>query len=99
MKDLVDIVAIAAVDRVQADALVRSVEATFSTRATHAVPQAFPDPPASWELPYARLAGESSTAPTKDLGEATLRARAFWNPLLSGEAAGLTWDAAERAWL
>ncbi len=92
-------VAIAAIDRVRADALTASVEATFSARGTHPVPDAFPDPPESWQLPYARLAGESLTAPTTDLGEAASLGRAFWNPLLSSEAAGLTWYPTEHTWL
>jgi hypothetical protein len=48
VKDLVDMVAMAAIDRVDADALTMSVSATFKARATHAVPQALPDPPPDW---------------------------------------------------
>jgi len=40
LKDLVDMVAMAAIDQVEADVLMRSVEATFEARGTHAVRRA-----------------------------------------------------------
>jgi len=70
VKDLVDMVAIAAIDRVRADVLAASIEATFTARGTHLVLDVLPDPPTSWRSPYARLSGESPTAPTTDLNEA-----------------------------
>ena len=98
VKDLVDMVSIAAIDRVEADALTLSVRATFGARATHAVPQAIPDPPSDWQPQYARLAGESPTAPTLELAQAVLFARTFWNPPLAGNVVGRTWNPHVREW-
>jgi predicted nucleotidyltransferase component of viral defense system len=98
VKDLVDMVAMAAIDHVEADVLTRSVEATFSARGTHAVPQGLPDPPPDWQPQYARLAGESPTAPTLELAEAVRLARAFWDPPLSGAVDGCAWDSRARRW-
>jgi hypothetical protein len=98
VKDLVDMVAIAAIDRVSADALTASVQATFEARGTHAVPTELADPPASWRAAYARLARDSPTAPTVDLDAAVALARKFWDPLLAGAVAGLRWDYAAGDW-
>lgn len=98
VKDLVDMVAITAIDRVRADVLAASIAATFTARGTHVVPDVLPDPPTSWRLPYARLSGESPTAPTTDLNEAVALARAFWNPLLRREVGGHEWDPGACAW-
>ena len=90
-------VSIAAIDRVEADALTLSVRATFGARATHAVPHAIPDPPPDWQPQYARL-GESPTAPTLELTQAVLFARTFWNPPLAGNVVGHTWNPYVREW-
>lgn len=99
VKDLVDLVAIAAIDRVDADALTASLAATFSVRGTHDIPNELPDPPASWKSPFTRLARESPTSPTTSLEEAIALARAFWNPLLRREVAGARWDPGVSAWV
>ena len=93
-----DMVAIAAIDRVDANALTASLDATFGVRGTHDIPNELPDPPASWKSPFARLARESPTSPTTSLEEAIALARAFWNPLLRGEVAGARWDPGVSAW-
>jgi Nucleotidyl transferase AbiEii toxin, Type IV TA system len=98
VKDLVDLVAIAAIDRVQAQLLTASIEATFSARGTHPIPDEFPDAPSSWRAPYTRLARESPTAPTTDLDAAVVQARAFWNPILKRDADGAVWDPGAREW-
>lgn len=98
VKDLVDMVAMAAIDEVAADDLVRSVEATFSARGTHPVPQALPDPPPDWQRQYATLAGESPTAPTLDLSRAVQLARGMWDPVLGGRVAGHRWHPDAHSW-
>lgn len=98
VKDLVDLVAVAAADTVDGAALLDAVEATFAARATHPVPNDVPAPPAAWRQPYARLAGEWAGAPTTDLDEAVQRARAFWVPVLRLAVAGLAWRPAQQAW-
>jgi predicted nucleotidyltransferase component of viral defense system len=57
VKDLVDMVAMAAIDEVHADALARSVEATFSARGTHPVPQSLPDPHVGLAAPIRQTRG------------------------------------------
>ncbi len=47
VRDLVDLVVIAATEAVEADQLSRSVEATFAIRGTHPIPGSLPAPPAS----------------------------------------------------
>jgi predicted nucleotidyltransferase component of viral defense system len=49
VRDLVDLIIIAASETVEADRLSRSVEATFAIRRTHPIPERLPEPPASWE--------------------------------------------------
>jgi hypothetical protein len=98
VKDLVDMVAMAAIDQIDADALARSVEATFSARGTQAVPSSLPDPPSGWQRQYARLAGDSPTAPTRDLAEAMQLVRSLWDPLLRSEVAVRTWHPGTHLW-
>jgi hypothetical protein len=38
--------------------LKEAIRMTFEQRGTHAVPTVFPDPPESWQQPYAQLAVE-----------------------------------------
>jgi hypothetical protein len=73
VKDLVDLIVIAATERIEADRLGRSVGATFAVRGTHAVPDRLPEPPASWTQPFARLVGDRALAASRSWGG--LRAR------------------------
>ncbi len=98
VKDLLDLVAVAAADPVDGSALLASVDATFAARATHEVPDDLPDPPASWRRTYARLAAESLTAPTDDLDAAMGPARAFWLPVLRRDVAGRAWSPDAQEW-
>jgi hypothetical protein len=38
--------------------LKEAIQMTFEQRGTHAIPIVFPDPPESWQQPYAQLAVE-----------------------------------------
>lgn len=60
VKDLVDLVLIASTKVVGASALRSALDETFASRTCHRLPEALPPPPASWEVPYAKLATEVS---------------------------------------
>jgi hypothetical protein len=58
VKDLVDMALLVKMGTLESTKLKEAIRATFDQRGSHAVPTAFPDPPESWQLPYAQLAGE-----------------------------------------
>jgi len=99
VKDLVDLVTMAAVEAVEGDALLPSVRATFAVRASHDLPAVLPAPPAEWAAPYARLAGASPLATIANLQAGYALAAAFWQPFLDGMVAGRRWQPQARDWL
>lgn len=58
VKDLADLLLLLDLGLGATPALRRLVETTFETYATHSLPEALPQPPASWEGPYAAMALE-----------------------------------------
>lgn len=98
VRDLVDLVIIAATEKVEADHLFRSVEATFAVRGTHPIPEQLPEPPASWAQPFASIAAEAVNLPTTDLREGHVLAAQFWNPFLAGRAVHQSWLPDQRQW-
>lgn len=99
VKDLIDMIAIAAIEPVAGDALLASLRATFDARATHSLPTTFPDAPSTWEMPFAQLAGQTPTSPTTDLSQAVDLARQFWDPVLVYEVGHTRWSPERRAWI
>ena len=55
--------------------LKEAIQMTFEQRDTHAVPAVFPDPPESWQQPYAQLAGECGLEWTIDESVQTVASR------------------------
>jgi predicted nucleotidyltransferase component of viral defense system len=98
VRDLVDLVIIAATERVEAGRLTDCVEATFAVRGTHPVPQRLPEPPASWAQPFTRIAAEAIDIPTTDLSEGYTLAAEFWDPFLVHGTTHCIWLPAERRW-
>lgn len=97
VKDLVDIVAIAATQSLIADELLQALTSVFSGRAAHLLPSALPPPPDTWAIPYRRLAAELALA--ADLASGYTIAQAFLDPLLAGKiSVHATWDAPSRTW-
>lgn len=94
-KDLVDILLIAGTEPIDASALRRALETTFSERKQQPIPEALPPPPDAWREPYGRLASE--VAVEADLASAYGRATEFIDPILAGRTSG-TWDPQRRAW-
>ncbi len=98
VRDLVDLVIIAATEMVEADRLSRSVEATFAVRGTHPIPERLPEPPASWTQPFASIAVEAVNLPTTDLREGHALAAQLWDPFLADRAVHHIWLPDQRQW-
>jgi len=96
VKDFVDILLLAELASINADHLLRALQATFDSRRTHSLPLYMPDPPAEWSKPYHRLASEVSLG-YKTLQEANMAIKSFMNPLLSRESVN-QWDPSIWAW-
>lgn len=84
VKDLPDLVLLAAAQTIEAKRLRAALEQTFTFRTTHPLPAMLPDPLAAWETPYAVMAQEDQLAwPTLDA--VTKAAKAFLDPVLAGD--------------
>ena len=97
IKDLPDIALLAMVKDLTRHDLRRALEQTFRFRATHALPPRLPDPPPAWQAPYAAMSREDDL-PFATLAEVTAAARAFLEPVLTGERVE-RWSAQLRRWL
>jgi len=96
VKDLPDLALLGQVGERDVALLRAAIEQTFAYRGTHAVPAQLPDPPASWEHPYAEMAGEDSL-PWPTLLAVTEAARAFIDPVLTRGERG-RWYPRRWAW-
>lgn len=97
VRDLVDIILIAAFAEFQAARLRTAIEATFADRASQLRPRSIPLPPSVWDASYQRLAREVDLDPDVNAGHA--RAAAFLDPILQGAVADeARWDSASWAW-
>ncbi len=95
-KDLVDIVLIADFAALDASTLRDAIETTFTTRATHPLPQTVPAPPAEWAAPFRDLA--AAVGLPADLAAAHAVATQLLAPLLDGRISSGTWDTEKRHW-
>lgn len=96
VKDLPDIALLAGAGPIAGKDLRRACEVTFAFRASHELPAALPDPPPSWQAPYARIVADDELEwPT--LAELTNALRTFLDPVLAGERVG-TWQPSRWAW-
>lgn len=98
VKDLVDLVIIAATERVEGDRLSRSVGATFATRGTHQIPARLPEPPAAWEKPFAIITKDVMGLQVTDFQQGHALAVQFWNPFLSNDSVHQIWHPDQRRW-
>jgi hypothetical protein len=83
VKDLPDLALLASLRPLQAGTLRAALDQTFVHRATHPLPQALPDPPAIWSIPYHEMARGNDLA-WKTLEELTAVVAKFLNPVLAG---------------
>jgi hypothetical protein len=95
VKDLPDIALLATIQQLEAARLRLALERTFEFRATHSLPSSFPEPPASWSIPYLEMARENELAWTT-LEQLTTAATKFLNPVLAGNSG--CWHPTEWAW-
>jgi len=96
VKDLVDMLLIAAHVSVDAAALRTALAATFAAQGAGAPPVSLPAPPAAWATKYQRLARDVGLDDAL-LSAAFERAGRFLDPVLSGETCG-NWSPADQAW-
>jgi len=96
IKDLPDLALLAGSRAIDAARLHGALEQTFAFRATHAIPSALPDPPATWALAYAALAREDQL-PWPTLADVSAAARGFLDPILATEPVA-TWSPATWLW-
>ena len=95
VKDLPDLALLATVRDIDGTALRQAIHQTFTHRATHPVPESFPDPPPSWERVYERMASDDGLHwPT--LTHVTKAVRSFLNPVLAGKA--VVWESKTWSW-
>lgn len=95
-KDLVDLVLIARSFALEAGALRRAIDEVFDRRGTHRRPTALVAPPASWKLPFQRLA--ASVGVEEGLPEAHAAAGALLDPILRDHVMSGSWDPSEQRW-
>lgn len=98
VRDLVDLVIIAADEPVESDRLSRSVDATFAIRRTHLLPERLAEPPVSWAQPFAAITAEAADLPVTNLREGHALAAQFWDPFLADRGAGRVWLPSRRCW-
>ena len=96
VKDLVDLILIAAAIELDAATLSAEITATFDRRATHAVPTALTPPPADWSAPYRSLATEVGIPRAIRDGHAS--AARLLDPVLGQEKLLATWRPREGSW-
>jgi len=84
VKDLPDLALLGQVGDREAVRVRAAIEQTFAYRKTHPIPPRLPDPPVSWERPYAQLA-EEDALPWTTLAAVIEAARAFLDPVLRGD--------------
>jgi hypothetical protein len=96
VKDFVDMLLLSEMRTISGERLFQAIQATFSARATHALPVSVPPPPAKWESEFKRMA--------KDVGmdklslvQAYGSVQQFLDPVLKGEISK-EWDVAAKLW-
>ena len=95
VKDLPDLALLATTGAIDAIELRRAIDATFSFRGTHPVPDAVPPPAPNWTSVYERMAREDEL-PWKGLVEVHQVVAAFLDQVLQGKTG--TWDPQGLVW-
>ncbi|MBU0702710.1 MAG: nucleotidyl transferase AbiEii/AbiGii toxin family protein [Chloroflexi bacterium] len=85
VKDLVDLVLLVHLGRLNPDHIKRALVATFKVRDTHPLPDRLPEPPLAWAEPYAAIAQELEL-PASTLQEAYVYLDVYWQRLESSSA-------------
>jgi predicted nucleotidyltransferase component of viral defense system len=96
VKDLVDLVLIATSRSLDAATLRSAVDHTFAGRGLHGVPEALPEPPADWRVPFRRMANEVGLDEDLDAGHQV--ACLLVDPILDGSTPRGAWDPVRTRW-
>ncbi|MDD9970181.1 MAG: nucleotidyl transferase AbiEii/AbiGii toxin family protein [Myxococcales bacterium] len=96
VKDLPDLALLAGITRLDADQLRTALAQTFSFRKTHPLPPSLPDPNPAWQMPYVSMA-KTDQLTWLTLEEVTAAAKAFLDPVLSGDSIA-RWDPDTWSW-
>lgn len=96
VKDLVDLAVIATTTELDARRLRTSIDAIFSRRDTHPVPDVLPPPPADWGRSWVAMAARVPAADTPAEGHGVVGE--MLDPILAGGTVG-TWDPRIGAWI
>jgi hypothetical protein len=96
-RDVADILLAASLMEFNSAKLRQAIEATFQARASHAIPQEMPDPPARITASYRELARELDL-PWPTIEEAGQAVAQFLDPVLKG-VAGSKWDPVTWRWV
>jgi len=96
-KDLIDLVLVQDALSLTAGNLRIALDATFSNRSTHPLPQKIPATPTDWDDSYATIAGEVDLNPDPAFGYRSI-ARLF-DPILSGDVPDESiWNPTTKHW-
>lgn len=90
VRDLPDIALLATTGAIDGSLLRQAIDRTFEFRSTHAIPAALPNPPKSWEAPYAAMAA-ADALPWPTLERVGQAVGSFLDPMLRSAAVS-TWD-------
>jgi hypothetical protein len=97
VKDLVDLVLLAGLRSFSAGELRVALDRTFTSRTTHLLPGALPEPPTTWAEPYRRMAQPLSI--TVELRDGYQAAAALLDPILSGSVEDYAqWSLSSASW-
>jgi len=96
VKDFMDILLLTNLGAIDGGRLLKAIQATFLSRATHALPITIPPPPSHWRREFQRTASEVGLA-NISLENAFHLLQAFLNPVLENEILG-TWEPATATW-
>ena len=96
VKDFIDIILSADFGKIDGERLFKAIQATFSSRNTHALLTTIPSPPSNWGQEFQRMANEVGLA-NVSLDSAYRLLKEFLSPVLGNATAG-SWDPARRTW-
>lgn len=97
-KDLVDIGLLASNFDFHADDLIASIEATFTFRDTHALPNAVPEPPRGWDVLYEKIR-QTDKVEWRTVNELHAMVSGFLNPVLVGKSDAGSWRHSSAEWI
>ncbi|GAA4994238.1 nucleotidyl transferase AbiEii/AbiGii toxin family protein [Actinopolymorpha pittospori] len=96
-KDLVDLALIAQLFPLDANNLRHAIDATFTSRATHAQPTTLPPAPSQWSRPFRELADTVGIGSELTTGHQI--AANMLNPVLDGRISSGTWQPHAQQWV